>query len=330
MTMSCSGLKRICKPKAMGSFYTLPEGFTPESLQRNLGTDSALIQLRSVSKTFKNKERYTVPGYLLFITLQGQKVFYEGARSFPVQAGDLLLLRAGARVSCDLTRLDTGRFEAVMFQMEPRFIADVLHKYQLGVEATPSLPSASPQDLCRIAVSPLLKSSIESLLPFFLSASSQHTLLLQLKLEELLLHLLHLEPAQQEPVIALLQEVHFPERHAYLALIQQCLHEPLTIEEMARAVHQSPTVFKQKFKQWFKLPPAQYLQEKRLEEAHYLLRNSHQSITDIAFACGFGSASHFIQVFKGKYKQTPGQFKKSNSDSLASVPDTALGEALLN
>lgn len=242
----------------------------------------------------------------------------QGQQQLEVEAGNLLLIRAGARLSCDLTRLDEGRFEALMFQMDTAFIAKVLDQYQRACPPQTAFPElGAPQDLCQITVSPLLKSSIESLLPFFMDPSDHYQLLIQLKMEELLLHLLHLEraPGQNSTdstaVFSLLAEVCSPERNAYLELINHCLHTPLSIEQMAQRVHQSPTTFKKTFKQYFQQPPAQYLQHKRLEEAHYLLRNTTDSITDVGFACGFESTSHFIQAFKRKYNQTPGQLRKA-------------------
>lgn len=293
------------------AYYHLPENFHLESYAQGLKAPSAQVALRTVSKTFKNKERYTVPCFVLFIPLRGQKIFYQDGQEFPVEAGQLLLIRAGARLSCDLSRLDDGLFEALMFQMHEDFLAGVLHKHAQAHQPS-ALQASTPQDLCLLDVTPLLKSCIESLLPFFDPTVTGPTSLIQLKMEELLLHLLHLDANDTARVHALLAEAQAPERAAYLRLIQQALESPMGIEQMARAMHQSPTTFKKNFKQYLGLPPAQYLQDKRLEEAHYLLRSTDQNITEIGLQCGFESPSHFIQVFKRKYHMTPGQLKKSD------------------
>lgn len=293
------------------AYYHLPENFHLENYAQGLKAPSAQVALRTVSKTFKNKERYTVPCFVLFIPLRGQKIFYQDGHAFPVEAGQLLLIRAGARLSCDLSRLDDGHFEALMFQMHENFITEVLHKYT-PVQKPPTLSANTPQDLCAVTVTPLLKSCIESLLPFFDPSITGPTALIQLKMEELLLHLLHLHTEDKADVYVLLAEALNPDRAAYLRLVQQALESPMSIEKMARAMHQSPTTFKKNFKQNLGQPPAQYLQNKRLEEAHYLLRSTDQSITEIGLQCGFESPSHFIQVFKRKYKITPGQLKKSD------------------
>ena len=49
----------------------------------------------------------------------------------------------------------------------------------------------------------------------------------------------------------------------------------------------------------------------RLEKAARLLRYSSQSLTDIAFACGFSSSATFSRAFRSGYETSPSQFRKS-------------------
>jgi AraC family transcriptional regulator len=49
----------------------------------------------------------------------------------------------------------------------------------------------------------------------------------------------------------------------------------------------------------------------RLEKAARLLRYSAQSLTEIAFACGFSSSATFSRAFRSGYDTSPSQFRKS-------------------
>jgi AraC family transcriptional regulator len=49
----------------------------------------------------------------------------------------------------------------------------------------------------------------------------------------------------------------------------------------------------------------------RLEKAARLLRYSDQSVTDIAFDCGFSSSATFSRAFRSGYDTSPRQFRKS-------------------
>ena len=293
--------------------YRFPEGFLLSafgSAAQELQGPSALIQLRSVSKTFKNREVYTLPNYVLFIPLLGQKIFYAQAQAYPVEAGEVLFIRPQAPISCDLVRLDQGCFEALMFFMEPEFIRQILQKYQIHLK-----PAAGQmQDICKVIVTPLLQNCIESLLPLYVQRPKHAEALIQVKMEELLLSLLESEDDQAQALFALLAGAGKSELQSYLELIEHCLAEPMTVEQMAHKLHQSPSLFKKEFKRHFGMPPAQYILEKRLERAAQMLRLSDQSMTEVGLANGFESTSHFIQCFKKRFGCTPRQYKMSKLD----------------
>ena len=54
----------------------------------------------------------------------------------------------------------------------------------------------------------------------------------------------------------------------------------------------------------------QFYYSLRLERAHALLNETNMSITEIATATGFNSASHLSRQFKAKYNISPTSFRK--------------------
>ncbi len=52
-----------------------------------------------------------------------------------------------------------------------------------------------------------------------------------------------------------------------------------------------------------------YVQTRRIKEAKYLLTDTALSITEICFACGFNSLTHFNRVFRGVAGCSPSQFR---------------------
>lgn len=290
--------------------YHFPAGFQAESCRNDLDGDSASILLRTVHETFKNREAYVVSSYYLFIVLKGKKIFTvtanpaaEEAGGISVEPGQALLIRKGARLTCEIDRLDEGSCEAVMFLMDEPFIAEVLKKYAIAVPQTP-VPA---RNLSRMQISPFFQACVESLLPYFMQRAPRHEMLIRLKMEELLLNLF--ESGHIQDVLSVFADALLSRRQRYLALTESCIEKPLTIEQMAASLHQSPTAFKTEFKQLFGQPPAQYLQEKRLEHAHRLILTSDSPMTQIALATGFESQSHFTQVFRRRYNCTPSQLR---------------------
>jgi AraC-like DNA-binding protein len=54
------------------------------------------------------------------------------------------------------------------------------------------------------------------------------------------------------------------------------------------------------------MTPRQYLQDLRLEEASRLLKSpDHNSVTEIAFSCGFNSSQYFSNSFRKRYGRAP-------------------------
>jgi AraC family transcriptional regulator len=48
----------------------------------------------------------------------------------------------------------------------------------------------------------------------------------------------------------------------------------------------------------------------RVEKAMALMVSSHQSLTEIAYVCGFADQSHFIRIFKQHTGFLPKQYQK--------------------
>ena len=76
------------------------------------------------------------------------------------------------------------------------------------------------------------------------------------------------------------------------------LGDPLSIPELALRAGLSEPRFKVRFKEDTGVPPGEYVQRARIEEARRRLAAGDASITRIAFDLGFSSSQYFSTVFK--------------------------------
>jgi AraC family transcriptional regulator len=90
--------------------------------------------------------------------------------------------------------------------------------------------------------------------------------------------------------------------------INEHLHEDVKLIELAAIAQISPYHFLRLFKQSMGLTPHQYILQRRIHKAKYLLQESELSIADIAFRVGFCDQSHFTRCFKRLLGMTPKQF----------------------
>lgn len=94
-----------------------------------------------------------------------------------------------------------------------------------------------------------------------------------------------------------------------LEYIEAHLGEPLLLCDLAAQVSLSEYHFARMFRQSMGVAPHQFVMRRRMARAKALLLSSNQSLTDIALACGFNSASHFSNRFKAAKGITPSQLR---------------------
>jgi AraC family transcriptional regulator len=83
---------------------------------------------------------------------------------------------------------------------------------------------------------------------------------------------------------------------------------PLT--SIAAACGLSPSHFARAFRKSTGMPPHAWLNKIRIERAMALLRQRDQSLSAIAFECGFVDQSHFTRVFVRRIGLTPGVWRR--------------------
>ena len=92
--------------------------------------------------------------------------------------------------------------------------------------------------------------------------------------------------------------------------IKEHYAEPITLDVLATHLGLNKsylcTIFKQATKDSF----CTYTNKVRIEESKKLLRNTNQSMTDIALSVGFSSSSYFNTIFKKLEGKTPLEYRK--------------------
>ncbi len=95
-----------------------------------------------------------------------------------------------------------------------------------------------------------------------------------------------------------------------LSYMRDNFDKPITLKNMADAAGMSPKYFCYFFKEMTQKSPVEYLNAYRIEKASRKLINSSDSVTEIAYSCGFNDLSYFIKTFKEHKGITPARFRK--------------------
>ena len=94
--------------------------------------------------------------------------------------------------------------------------------------------------------------------------------------------------------------------------------EAVRLTTLAQIAECSPGLINRLFRQHFGLPPYEYLVQLRLGQAARRLRESAQSLADIAYETGFADQSHLQRFFRRAYGTTPLAYRQASSTAPAS------------
>lgn len=94
-----------------------------------------------------------------------------------------------------------------------------------------------------------------------------------------------------------------------IAWLEDHFAEEVCWEALADRFNLSLRTLHRQLKQQTGLTPQRYLNRLRLMKARHLLRHSEESVTDIAYQCGFGDSNHFSTLFKREFSWSPREIR---------------------
>ncbi len=95
-----------------------------------------------------------------------------------------------------------------------------------------------------------------------------------------------------------------------ISWVKEHYQEPVSIQDAAALTGYSEAHFMRIFKNETGQTFVHFLTEYRLAAASYYLKETNDSISNIAMTCGFENLSYFIRTFKKKYGSSPREFRK--------------------
>ena len=103
-----------------------------------------------------------------------------------------------------------------------------------------------------------------------------------------------------------------------LDYINQHLSDPITLSDVASAVHISPSYLSSLFKDFFGVSLWNHIVTKRIEKAITLLvdDSNQYTILEIALQCGFNNTTNFNRAFRKHTGLTPSEYRSSSPQQL--------------
>jgi transcriptional regulator GlxA family with amidase domain len=100
-----------------------------------------------------------------------------------------------------------------------------------------------------------------------------------------------------------------PRARRAVIIMEQNLSNPLTMSELSDRVNTSDRHLERIFAASFGQSPSRIYRTLRLRYGEWLLINTEETVTRIAFACGFADSSHFSRQFQDEFQSTPTEMR---------------------
>ncbi|MEK4435464.1 AraC family transcriptional regulator [Paenibacillus sp. FSL K6-2862] len=245
--------------------------------------------------------------YELYYLLKGERIYFIKDRSYHVKAGDFVFVdRNAVHKTLESGRPDHERIVLYLKQdlfkemsIAPALMEGLKEPFEWEV---PMLRLPSP-------VSDTAERIIHEMIDEMIQPKAGSSLLLRHRSIELLL--LAYRNQEQGRVYSVESEpVLHPKTQAVVRFLNDNYRNPLTLPEVAAEFRISPHYLSRLFKQTTGFTFIDYLNLLRVKEAQRLLRESEDSITEIAWRAGFGNFSHFGKVFKRTVQMSPRTYRQ--------------------
>jgi AraC-like DNA-binding protein len=285
--------------------YTFPEYFRHTGKPSRLKLDDVTF-VKFHTYEDSGKQEICLTTNLLAFILQGEKKIQDLEQEWRFTAGQGMFLRQNHYVMSNVCPASGQAFQNFVFLIGDAYLAGFVERHEHTFKKQPIGPV---KDVCKFIIPPLLRSSIDSVIPYFQHPHKHTPALLQLKLDEILMQVLLAEPtgAIWSALRAAARAIPIPDLKAFM---ERHYAKPWPLETFAAQSNRSLSKFKKDFQTAFpKESPKHWINRKRLERAAFLMQNTDWPVTEVGYLAGFENLSYFIQLFKKSYRVTPKQWQ---------------------
>lgn len=248
------------------------------------------------SEKYRGNEQF-VKEHALGYIMAGESHFVtnEGTRIAP--EGSIGMVRRNQLVkSTKVPPAGGGEFRSLNIYMNQEF----LRKYAVDNKIEP-IGRYTGDGIIPMPADPFLIGYFNSLLPYFSANVQPSESMAELKTKEAVELLLRINPGLK----CFLFDFSEPHKIDLEAFMNKNYMYNVPAEQFAKLTGRSLASFKRDFEKLFNTSPGQWLQKKRLAEAHYLITRKGRKVSEVYLDVGFENLSHFSYAFKKAYGVAP-------------------------
>ena len=229
----------------------------------------------------------------------GEMVVDNGHERIHVGKGECVFIPRDHHITLYKRTCDGERYCGIFLMFTRAFLKEMYDKF--GRREIPADTPKLDSGVIKLPRTTEIASLFASMTPYFDPEVKPHDDFMQLKLQEGLLALLHID-RRFAPTLFDFNE---PWKIDILDFMNRNYMYEFTVEELAHYTGRSLATFKRDFKKVSDLTPEKWLIRKRLEVAYALMKEGGRKIADVYTEVGFKNQSHFSSAFKKLYGVAP-------------------------
>lgn len=236
-----------------------------------------------------------VPKHTISYQISGSFVLADDKENYTANPEDISLIRKNQLVKFVKIPPENGVFESMNIYLSDENLIDFSKEYHLE-----SGHFVTTKPLIPLEVNAVLQNFMASL-KVLLESDFKNQALIDLKIKELLLILLQSQPELKN----ILFDFSEPFKIDLEAFMNKNYRYNVNLGRFAYLTGRSLATFKRDFEKVFQISPHKWILQKRLNEAHFLIKEENKSASDIFVDLGFEDLSHFSYAFKKQFGYSP-------------------------
>jgi len=249
------------------------------------------------------KNKIVLNQNMINMLVSGNKTIVYPDATAVVNAGELVMLSTGNILTSELLT-DGNQFSSILFYFSNELFNKFLIKYHNLIQSVTPLKGKSPFLIFKQDI--FIKHFITSIQALLSSEKQIPTAVKEIKLEELLLYLLHVDPERFRAIQILTKD---KEQLQIKKVVETHIGQLITVEELAFLCHMSVSTFKRHFRKIYQASPQKWLLTQKLELAAQLLSSAEESPSSVYLKVGYQNHSSFSEAFRNYFGTTPSDYQ---------------------
>jgi AraC-like DNA-binding protein len=247
--------------------------------------------------TTRNREgEQFVAQHVFSYQISGKLILNDGNKEYAFSEGDFRFCRKNHLIKFNKLPPENGEFKTLTVYLDEETLRNFSIEYGYKMDKR-----AEGDSVLELKPDLLYKSYMDSLMPYRQANRPMDEKLQALKLKEAILVLLQTNPELKD----ILFDFSEPGKIDLEAFMNKNFHFNVQLQRFAYLTGRSLATFKRDFEKTFHSTPSRWLQQRRLQEAHYLIKEKGKAASDIYLDVGFEDLSHFSFAFKKVYGVAP-------------------------